>query len=86
MPHKESRKMEQTKLGSFYEACINVAIGFWINFIANLVILPLFGFNITLVDNFYIGLLYTIVSVARSYVVRRWFNRKIHETAMRLGS
>jgi hypothetical protein len=78
--------MEQTKLGSFYEACINVAIGFWINFIANLVILPLFGFNITLVDNFYIGLLYTIVSVARSYVVRRWFNRKIHETAMRLGS
>jgi hypothetical protein len=78
--------MEQTKLGSFYEACINVAIGFWINFIANLVILPLFGFNITLVDNFYIGLLYTIVSVVRSYVVRRWFNRKIHEAAMRLGS
>ena len=78
--------MEQTKLGSFYEACINVAIGFWINFIANLVILPLFGFNITLVDNLYIGLLYTIVSVARSYVVHRWFNRKIHETAMRLGS
>jgi len=78
--------MEQTKLGSFYEACINVAIGFWINFIANLVILPLFGFDITIVDNFYIGLLYTVVSVARSYVVRRWFNRKIHETAMRLGS
>jgi hypothetical protein len=78
--------MQQTKLGSFYEACINVVIGFVINFIANLVILPLFGFHITLVDNFYIGLLYTIVSVARSYVVRRWFNRKIHEAAMRLGS
>jgi len=24
--------MRQTKLGSFYEACINVAIGFGINF------------------------------------------------------
>jgi len=77
--------LRQTKLGSFYEACINVAIGFGINFVANLVILPLFGFNITLTDNLYIGLLYTVVSVARSYVVRRWFDRKIHETAMRLG-
>jgi hypothetical protein len=77
--------MEQTKLGSFYEALINVAIGFGINFIANLLILPLFGFNITLIDNLYIGLLYTIVSVARSYVVRRWFNARIHEAAMRLG-
>ena len=77
--------MRQTKLGSFYEACINVAIGFGINFVANLVILPLFGFNITLTDNLYIGLLYTIVSVVRSYVVRRWFDRRIHEAAQKLA-
>jgi len=77
--------LRQTKLGSFYESLINVAIGFGINFIANLVILPLFGFDITLTDNLYIGLLYTVVSVARSYVVRRWFDRRIHETAMKLG-
>jgi hypothetical protein len=77
--------MRQTKLGSFYEACINVAIGFGINFVANLIILPLFGFDITLTDNLYIGLLYTIVSVARSYVVRRWFDRRIHEAAQRLA-
>ena len=83
---KKLKKMQQTKLGSFYEACINVAIGFGINFVANLLILPLFGFNITLSDNLYIGLLYTVISVLRSYVVRRWFNRKIHETAMRMGS
>ena len=77
--------MRQTKLGSFYEACINVAIGFGINFVANLVILPLFGFDITLTDNLYIGLLYTIVSVVRSYVVRRWFDRRIHEAAQKLA-
>ena len=77
--------MRQTKLGSFYEACINVAIGFGINFIANLIILPFFGFNITLMDNLYIGLLYTVVSVVRSYVVRRWFDRKIHEAAQRMA-
>lgn len=77
--------MRQTKLGSFYEACINVAIGFAINFVANLVILPLFWFDITLTDNLYIGLLYTVVSVVRSYVVRRWFDRRIHEAAQKLA-
>lgn len=77
--------MRQTKLGSFYESCINVAIGFAINFVANLVILPLFGFDITLTDNLYIGLLYTFISVARSYVVRRWFDRRIHTAAQRLA-
>lgn len=77
--------MRQTKLGSFYEACINVAIGFGINFVANLVILPLFGFNITLSDNFLIGILYTVISVARSYVVRRWFDARIHAAAQRLA-
>lgn len=78
--------MRQTKLGSFYESCINVAIGFAINFAANLVILPLFGFNITLTDNLYIGLLYTVVSVARSYVVRRWFDARIHAAAQKLAT
>jgi len=62
-----------------------VAIGFGINFVANLVILPLFGFDITLTDNLYIGLLYTVVSVARSYVVRRFFDRRIHEAAQRMA-
>jgi hypothetical protein len=77
--------MTQTKLGSFYEALINVFIGFWINFFANLVILPLVGFHITIGQNFYIGLLYTIVSVARSYVIRRWFNAKLQAAAQRMA-
>lgn len=67
----------QTRLGSFVESCINVMIGFWINFFANLVILPMIGFHITVSQNLFIGLLYTLVSVARSYAIRRWFNRYI---------
>lgn len=77
--------MRQTKLGSFYESLINVGIGFGINYVANLVILPLFGFHVGLVDNLYIGLLYTVVSVVRSYVVRRWFDAKIHRAAQSLA-
>lgn len=78
--------MKQTRMSSFIEAWINVLIGFAINFVANLVILPMFGFNITLEDNLYIGILYTIISVARSYAVRRWFNEYIHRTAVKLST
>jgi hypothetical protein len=77
--------MNQTKLGSLIEAFINVLIGFGINFAANLVILPLYGYTPTLSDNFEIGLLYTVVSIARSYIIRRWFNAKLHAAAQRLA-
>jgi hypothetical protein len=67
--------MSQTRLGSFVESWANIFIGFAINFAANLLILPLFGFtSLTPAKNFAIGLLYTVISLARSYVLRRWFN------------
>jgi hypothetical protein len=78
--------MNQTRLGSFIEACVNVLIGFGINFAANLLILPAFGFtSLTWQTNLYIGLLYTVISVARSYVIRRWFNAKLHAAAIKLA-
>lgn len=73
--------MTQTRLGSFIEACINVAIGFSINFVANLLILPLIGFHISVSQNLFIGVLYTVISVCRSYVIRRWFNARVHKAA-----
>lgn len=76
----------QSRMGSFIEAMINVAIGFGINFVANMLILPEFGFtSLTLETNLYIGLAYTVVSVIRSYVIRRWFNAQIHAAALRLA-
>jgi hypothetical protein len=38
-------------------------------------ILPLFGYNVTIGDSFAIGLAFTVVSLVRSYVLRRIFNR-----------
>ena len=80
MPH-----LRQTRMGSFIEAWINVLIGFSINFVANLLILPLIGFHITVSQNLFIGVLYTLVSVARSYVIRRWFEKRIHKAALKLA-
>jgi len=64
----------QTKLGSFVEAWANIAVGFSVNWVANMLILPLFGFHVTGVAAFEIGLWFTAVSLARQYVLRRWFN------------
>lgn len=64
----------QTKLGSFIEAWANILVGFSINWCANMLILPLFGFHIRPLAAFNMGLIFTIISLARSYVLRRWFN------------
>jgi hypothetical protein len=67
--------MSQTRLGSLTESLANLAIGFSVNFAANWLLLPLFGFHtLTLKTNFEIGLLYTVISLVRSYILRRWFN------------
>jgi len=67
----------QTKLGSFIETLVNIAIGFTINWIANMFILPMHGFKVTGGQAFSIGLMFTVISVIRSYSVRRWFNSYI---------
>ena len=67
--------MAQSKGRSWSEAWVNIGIGFSINYVANYLILPLFGFNISLADNVILGLFFTVISVCRQYIVRRWFNK-----------
>lgn len=66
--------MTQTKLGSFAEAWANIAVGFGINYCANLLVLPWFGYNVTPKAALGIGVVFTVISLVRSYVLRRWFN------------
>ena len=67
--------VRQTQLGSWLEACANILVGFGVNFLANLAILPLFGFHVTPGQAFHIGLFFTAISLVRSYLLRRAFNR-----------
>ncbi|MDY7537651.1 hypothetical protein QN372_00680 [Undibacterium sp. RTI2.1] len=71
--------MSQTKKGSLLEAIINVLIGYTINMLANFFIFPIFGWQISLQQNLILGVFYTAISITRSYVIRRWFNRAIHK-------
>jgi hypothetical protein len=58
---------------SLLESAANVAIGFGINFACNLLVLPLFGFNVTPHDALGIGVIFTAIAIARSFAVRRMF-------------
>jgi len=66
----------QSRKASSLEAFANTCVGWAINFTANLVILPYFGFtSITSAKAFGIGVVFTVISLARSYFLRRVFNR-----------
>lgn len=73
--------MSQSRLSSFIEAMINIIIVFGINFTANALVFPLFGWQISTADNFLLGAIYTVISLVRSYTIRRWFNARIHRAA-----
>lgn len=67
----------QTRLGSLLEAWSNTLLGFAVNVLAAPFIYPLFGATFTFAQNIGIVLIFTAISVARSYVVRRWFNNRV---------
>lgn len=70
----------QSRRHSFFEACLNVLIGYWIAVITQVLIFPLFGLQVSLGDNLLIGALFTIVSLIRSYALRRLFNHFHHRS------
>lgn len=77
--------MNQTRLGSLIEAVMNTAIGLVISIIANQLVFPRFGFHPTLGENIAISLIYTGISIARGYVLRRWFNAQLQRAAARMA-
>jgi hypothetical protein len=67
--------MGQSKFQSFLEAWANIAIGFFVGLLANILVLPMFGLHATLASNVKISLVFTLISLVRSYFLRRAFNR-----------
>lgn len=69
-----------SKKKSLFEAGCNIIIGYTVNFGANAVILPFFGIPFSWAVFGLIGVFYTFVSLARSYLIRRLFVKGFYET------
>ena len=67
-------KIGQTKKYSLLESLVNVAIGYWVALLAQIVTFPLFGIHVSIQENIGIGVIFTAVSIIRSYLLRRVFN------------
>ena len=67
----------QSRLASFIEALTNVAIGFLISLVGQVVVSHWYNLPLNLAQNVQIVLFFTVLSVGRSYFVRRWYNRRI---------
>jgi hypothetical protein len=66
--------MSQTRKGSLSETVLNILIGYIIAILTQLTIFPLYEINITLYDNLWIGVWFSVASFIRGYLLRRWFN------------
>ena len=64
----QSRKM------SAIESVANVAIGYLLSVAVQVATFPLFGIDLPIRDNFLLGIFFTVVSLSRSYAIRRFFN------------
>ena len=51
--------MMQSKKGSFWESCCNVAVGYGVAVLSQIAIFPMFNIRIPLSDNLTIGLWFT---------------------------
>lgn len=58
---------------SLVESLTNVVVGYGIAVAAQAVVFPWFGLRITLSDGMAIGAIMTLVSIIRSYTLRRLF-------------
>jgi hypothetical protein len=65
--------VKQSRTMSLIEAVANVAVGFGVAVLAQVVVFPLFGLDVSFSDNLTLGAIFTAVSIGRSYALRRLF-------------
>ena len=64
---KQSRRM------SLIEAITNVAVGFLVALLTQIVVFPLFDLDVSTGEHLALGGLFTLASIARSFALRRVF-------------
>jgi len=65
----------QTKTQSLIESIANVAIGYGVAVLSQIIVFPIVGVEASVKQNLTIGVWFTAISLVRSYLVRRAFNR-----------
>lgn len=78
--------MSQSRKASAIEAVVNVLVGYWVAVAAQAAIFPLFGLHVSHAEHMAIAGLFTVVSLVRSYALRRVFNWFTRRASMTQGT
>jgi hypothetical protein len=65
----------QSRRMALVEAATNVVVGYGLAVLVQVVVFPVFGILLSVGENLAIGAVFTVVSMARSYLLRRLFER-----------
>ena len=65
--------MKQSRVMSLVESVANVIVGYGVAVVTQILIFPMFGLRTTLAQNLLMGLAFSLISVARSFALRRVF-------------
>lgn len=76
----------QTKLESLVEVLANIMIGMVVTVLASPVIYSWFNATFTLAQNIGLTMVFTVLSVVRGYIVRRWFNNNMKGFSRKVAS
>lgn len=67
----------QTRRESLVEALLNTATGYIISVWVQIQVFPLYGVHLDLGDNMQLVAIFTFVSIVRSYLWRRYYNKRL---------
>lgn len=65
----------QSRAHSFIESLANIAVGYGVAVVTQVIVFPFYGIAVSWRGNVSMGAIFTVVSLCRSYVLRRLFNR-----------
>ena len=75
----------QSKLQSAKETIISIGIGFGLSLILQSVLAHVYGFNASVSDNIQVTIWFTVLSLVRSYCVRRYFAKRDLQNAQNIS-
>lgn len=73
--------MEQSRFASLLESLVNVAVGYAIALASQLLLFRHYGIEVSVDVNLKIVAWFTVLSLVRSYVLRRFFNGRSRKAA-----
>ena len=68
--------MKQSRRMSLLESIANVVVGYGVAVVSQILIFPAFGLHATLQQNLQMGAAFTLVSIVRSFTLRRLFEAR----------